>query len=577
MSAIKLSVIIPTFNRLRALERTVPALLAQDLPAPEYELIFVVDGSTDGTLEMLRALKPACGLRILEQKNRGPAAARNAGIQAAQGELVLFLDDDIVCGPDLLRRHVEAHAGRGHLVVHGPIFVDPGSPATLIRYATEDWYKLYYDSIAARGDLSLPRDFFLISNSSVPRSLLLAAGGFDEFIPAHEDFDLGIRLANLGARFHYDAKAVAHELFVKSTHDFLASDCRRLGRAEVLLCRKHPHYRPYSWLATSAETSRLKRLGLRFPFTLTCVGLPLWIAEKLDLRRLGIRLMQLARRVVSERAAMREAGSWRALRREFGTKLPVLMYHHVGPQRPGTIPSLTVTPEAFEWQMRWLAHHGYTCIRPADWLRWCKEGSALPEKPVLLTFDDGYADLVEFALPVLKRNGFGAVVYVVTQRATNTWDEARGSATHRLMTLEQIREWAAHGIDFGAHSRSHADLTQLTPAELHGEVAGSGDDLRQALGSRVPSFAYPFCFYNDDVRRCVSEHFALAVTCAEGLNTLATDLFTLRRTMVQPGDTRFDFAARVRRGWSPLEHLRRRTRLRSRLRDASRSLLGQRA
>ena len=82
-------------------------------------------------------------------------------------------------------------------------------------------------------------------------------------------------------------------------------------------------------------------------------------------------------------------------------RLPVLMYHHVGPPRAGACPSLTVTAERFERQVSWLARKGYVGIRPTDWLA-RRAGWPLPSKPVLLTFDDGYADIVEHALPVLE-------------------------------------------------------------------------------------------------------------------------------------------------------------------------------
>ena len=96
-----LSVVIATHNRKDVLARTLPSLLAQDLPPAEYEIVLVVDGSTDGTADMLRALSPRCALRILEAPRRGPGAARNAGVAAARGDTVLFLDDDITC-PRLL-------------------------------------------------------------------------------------------------------------------------------------------------------------------------------------------------------------------------------------------------------------------------------------------------------------------------------------------------------------------------------------------------------------------------------------------------------------------------------------------
>src|SRR5208282_523221 len=117
---LKLSIVVPTHNRRDVLiSRTLPAIFSQDLSASEYEIIVVVDGSTDGTAEALRELRPRCALRIIEQSNRGPSAARNNGIQAAKGDLLLFIDDDIICGPSLLEQHVAAHDGADPMVAYG--------------------------------------------------------------------------------------------------------------------------------------------------------------------------------------------------------------------------------------------------------------------------------------------------------------------------------------------------------------------------------------------------------------------------------------------------------------------------
>lgn len=96
-SEIKISVVIATFNRKQLLARTLPTLLNQDLPPEAYELVVVDDGSTDGTAQLIRTFQPRCKMQILNQSNSGQAIACNKGFLAATGELVLLLDDDIVC------------------------------------------------------------------------------------------------------------------------------------------------------------------------------------------------------------------------------------------------------------------------------------------------------------------------------------------------------------------------------------------------------------------------------------------------------------------------------------------------
>lgn len=253
-------------------------------------------------------------------------------------------------------------------------------------------------------------------------------------------------------------------------------------------------------------------------------------------------------------------------------RLPALLYHHVGPRVPDPAHAgLSVSATRFEQQVRWLARKGYMGIRPLDWLAWLLHGTALPPKPVLLTFDDGYADFPDHALPVLRRYGFRAVVFVVTGwiGARNSWDGAP------LMSAHQIRQCSAQGIEFGAHSRTHPDLTSLSGTRLREEIAGSGEDVSAIIGTRVTSFAYPYGFWSEEVRARVRESFDLAFTCEEGLNQIDTDPLLLRRTMVQPGDLLLDLACRVHFGWSLVMALRSRLRLRSRLCNAARHLRGQ--
>jgi len=180
-------------------------------------------------------------------------------------------------------------------------------------------------------------------------------------------------------------------------------------------------------------------------------------------------------------------------------------------------------------------------------------------------------------LPVLHRHGFGAMVAVVTSQigGTNAWDESQGSGTHLLMTAEQIREWAAKGIEFGAHSRTHRDLTTVSETDLQEEVAGSANELATLLGAQPRAFAYPYGPYNDRVVHCVRESFQLAFTCEEGLSSLRTDPYRLRRTLVLPGESLLGFSCRVRWGHNPIHHLRVALRPRTRIKEALQRFRGQ--
>ena len=562
-------------------------MFGQDLPTSDFEIIVVVDGSTDGTAQALRELKPPCTLRVIEQLNGGPSAARNSGIRVARGDLLLFIDDDIVCSPGLFRWHVEAHADVRAAVVYGPISMAPEAPPSVLKYANATWFQDYYGRVEAQHGLNLPKDDYLISNSSIPRAELVECGGFDETMKAKEDYELGLRLWKKGLQFKYLPQAKAYEFFQKPIQYVLRRDGKAFGETDVLLTRKHLEYRPYATLAALGKMAWWKRQARRIltalPFSPDGVLNPaLWICDKFCrysvMRTLSRHLLGFGRGLVVYPAAARKIGSWQALENEFGRRLPVLLYHHVGPERPGTIRGLTVSPKRFERHVRWLALRGFKGICPADWLRWRQDGKSLPAKPILFTFDDGYADLAEYALPVLRRHGFGAAVYIVTGQlgGTNAWDAARSCAPFPLMATEQIRYWASQGFEFGAHSRTHADLRTLSAQELSEEVLGSGKDLEAILGSWPVSFAHPYGFHNQAVDDCVRGAFDLAFIAddgKEGLNYLDTDPHQLLRTMVQSDDSQLAMEFRSRWGHYPFYNLLARIRVRFALRTRLKRLL----
>ena len=228
--------------------------------------------------------------------------------------------------------------------------------------------------------------------------------------------------------------------------------------------------------------------------------------------------------------------------------LTVLTYHHVGSRAAGVPhPSLTVTTEQFERQMAWLHARGYSTINCQEWLAWGTRAEPPPAKPILITFDDAYADLETTALPVMAKYGFRGVIFAITGRLglPTPWD---GMAT---MSLDQLLRCAERGMEIGCHTRTHPDLRMLDAGELDREIGGSRDDLQKA-GLRPISLAYPFGHYNEAARKAAEAEFQLAFTGREGRNTRRSAPLEMRRTMVLPCDTALDFALRVALGWSPI-------------------------
>ncbi|MET7474287.1 polysaccharide deacetylase family protein [Streptomyces sp. NPDC005648] len=167
----------------------------------------------------------------------------------------------------------------------------------------------------------------------------------------------------------------------------------------------------------------------------------------------------------------------------------VAMYHSVGDRSTDPY-RITVTPERLDRQLRWLHRRGLKGVPLADLLaaRVRGEGRDL----VALTFDDGYADFVEHALPALKRRGFGATLFVLPGRlgGTNAWDPE--GPRKPLLTVDGIRHAAAEGVEIGSHGLTHVDLTEADDETLEAEVYESRYRLAELTGATVAGFCYPY-------------------------------------------------------------------------------------
>jgi peptidoglycan/xylan/chitin deacetylase (PgdA/CDA1 family)/glycosyltransferase involved in cell wall biosynthesis len=556
------SVVIATYNRRELLKRTLPPLLNQDFPRDNYEVIVVVDGSTDATSEFLSGLGSCKNLRVIEQENRGQAAAINAGLSAARGDLVMFLDDDILCGPTLVAEHAKAERAGNNCLVYGPVMVSPEGPDSLAI----DWARSFCDDFFETKVLASPEEGWYgcmaSANSSAPRSVILSIGGMDESFSRGNDVELGFRLRNAGFSFSYQPSALTHQIFQKTRRNVI-EDAAGEGSAEIRLCRKYPALRHTSRFAMIASRPLWKRSLTRAlataPISVEPLLRPLtWALAKFRtvpaFRRAALRLFQVQQNIAAYRSAVKEAGSWQAIRREFGARLPILMYHGIGPMRDGTDPFLTISPQMFESQLQWLSRNGFSTISLADWVEHQRSGKALPDKPILLTFDDGYSDTAEFGFPLLQKYGFTGTLFLVTDYIgkTNAWDLHLGVSEQPLMTADQIRYWADLGIEMGSHTRTHPDLRTLTPELISREMKESREHLEELLGSPVTAFAYPYGYFNDQTAEIARGFFESAVTCDIGVNNMMTDRMRLRRAIVVPRYTPFAMRGSVLFGFNVL-------------------------
>ena len=224
-----------------------------------------------------------------------------------------------------------------------------------------------------------------------------------------------------------------------------------------------------------------------------------------------------------------------------------LLYHDVSDGSAGGFPSLTVSPRQFEQHLRWLCRLGVRTITPRQYADMRAGRAEYAGPAVIVTFDDAYASLVRTALPALKRYGLSAAIYVVSNEigGINRWDLHRGSPPIQLMGPEEIHYWSRQGFEFGAHTRSHRDLTTLNDEELEGELIGSKRVLEQLTPYPVTSFAYPYGLLDDRVAVAVSRHFETAFSTLEGINTDDTDVKRLRRTPVSSLESNLEFLSRA--------------------------------
>lgn len=175
------------------------------------------------------------------------------------------------------------------------------------------------------------------------------------------------------------------------------------------------------------------------------------------------------------------------------------MYHHVCPreripaqQAPLEGWQYNIAPELFRRQLRIIQQRGWKFVSLADYTAALLAGTAKSHRLAAITFDDGWLDNWEFAVPVLAEMKLPATVFVVSSEMANV-------SVDRRMTAAQVRQLAGYGIAVGAHSRTHPRLTSLNASDLHTEVYGSRCDLQDLTGTAVQFFAYPGGRFNRSV------------------------------------------------------------------------------
>lgn len=295
MAEAAISVVVPTHQRREPLRRALESLGAQTADPSSFEVIVATDACDDGTAAMIDAFRAPYRLRRVDPIGRGRAAACNSATAAAEGEVLIILDDDMRVVPEFVDRHRSHHPPGSRRCVLGavPVELGPGSPRAA-RYVKEK-FDLHLARLGEDPEhLNRPRSFYT-GNASLRTEVMRSVGGFDESfgIYGNEDVELALRLRAIGVELAYDPAALAHQEYGKGLTG-LQRDTLAKGTTTVLLARAHPEVFGDLRLAEPDESSRL------------------WLAARAALLAATRRLSATRRAVFAVAAGLERIGFWRS-------------------------------------------------------------------------------------------------------------------------------------------------------------------------------------------------------------------------------------------------------------------------
>lgn len=214
------------------------------------------------------------------------------------------------------------------------------------------------------------------------------------------------------------------------------------------------------------------------------------------------------------------------------TGVPVLMYHSISSKYD---PSFCVPAQQFDREMRYLRENNYHSVSPAELNAALTDGTPLPENPVLITFDDGFGDNYKTAWPILKKYGFRATFFIVTNevgRYSIDWP--------------QLKELADAGNTIGSHTVHHCDLSALSTGQQKAEIFDSKAALEKQLDIPITTFCIPYGKYNKETLTLLREAgYTISFTTNEGRVCAGDDIFTLRRVHMIGGTGLEAFASQI--------------------------------
>lgn len=536
------SIVIPTYQRREVVTAAARAI-ADIRYSASVELIVVVDGSTDGTEMSLREIDCPFPKRIVIQENAGQAAARNRGAALATGDILLFLDDDMICRPDILDHHARSHH-EGADVVLGHVPLDARSLDSFLAKGAGRWAEDRARKLQEGAPLTLFDLTF--GHASIKRLAFEAVNGFDPAFTAggsygDEDLDLGVRLLEK-FRVVFNPDAVASQRYVVVPQDYLRQ-WKDAGKADVMFSRKHPTLSGELFCLHGSQQLLTKFLirPISHHSWLTSASneIALWLADHVTS---SANMVERIVAVLFRHA--RDIAYWSGVRQAGGmptkSSILVLCYHAIANlSGDNVLCQYGIGPEEFASQLDKLAARGFSFVSPDELVALLEGTGHVPQKAVLLTFDDCYEELLEVARTILAPRRIKAVAFAVTgmQSGTNEWDQAIGARKLRLLHSDELLQLPEYGVEVGSHSMSHQPLPCLDDAKLANETFGSAQELAR-LGLRKPRFfAYPHGVHDSRSRAAVrSAKFIAGFGLRSKKVRPSTDRFALPRVEILARD-----------------------------------------
>ena len=227
--------------------------------------------------------------------------------------------------------------------------------------------------------------------------------------------------------------------------------------------------------------------------------------------------------------------------------LPILAYHKIGTQKELGI--TWIAPSVFEKQIAFLHSQKYQTVSPNDLKKALLENKKLPEKSVMITFDDGYESCYTYAFPILKRYGFTATIFMLVGYVGkwNSWDTRLSWRQFKHLSKEQIIDLSQEGCTFGSHGLHHLFLTLQHRKTIQTELRASKSILEDILQKPIDCFAYPYGNYNARITQLVKEaNYRIAFSLNPSPQFTNSQIYYLPRMGIYLWDTLNTFKTKLR-------------------------------